>query len=383
MVSSNRTLRHLVSSCNLLLPPPSHLTATPQTPQLRPPKKQKPSNPAREQVITGAMSTPRCSDKAAAPADDVAFGAAAPPPPQPRELPPLLSAQPQHQPKHAQPDASQPQPHDDGSAQSRSDSITALSASRLPLYKDRQGLYDAVGFDRSAKEGMILFRQAIKTICAELGHPLERNYGDWDEEEMADLVNRVTASWNETQRAEGVNLPLSPDVVDAVIHRLCLDHVHSAKAKAKRQQTTMRVLKRPNKRKRSDESDREEEAEQWEDAPAATATTGSAPDAFQPLNAEAFHPTRHIIATLMPVQKPWPTSFIVPRDQPLTNLVSLYARFLDGCDKGFVLVAEIPGHDYSYVLKHEQQWRRLAGSLAVRQVAISHFPLPRSGAGVD
>ncbi|KAA8911916.1 hypothetical protein FN846DRAFT_903983 [Sphaerosporella brunnea] len=126
-------------------------------------------------------------------------------------------------------------------------SLRPLLPSRKRLYNDRDRLCELLGIPRGDVRRCLMgrMRQRINKICRQLGNPLNRNYFEWDELEMARLVQDVTAALNK-DRANGTHV-IPAEAVDAVINRLCLDNMRSAKKKSR--------MKRSSSKKPEDAAD--------------------------------------------------------------------------------------------------------------------------------
>ncbi|KAA8894711.1 hypothetical protein FN846DRAFT_999184 [Sphaerosporella brunnea] len=110
---------------------------------------------------------------------------------------------------------------------------------RKSLYKDRSWLCDAIGIAPGDRESMTHVRQWVATMCRKLGNPLVRHYTAWKPAEMRKLANTVAERWNVTS---GTNHFLTGEVVDALIHRICLDTMRSTKAKKRRRKKAEKSL---------------------------------------------------------------------------------------------------------------------------------------------
>ncbi|KAA8905890.1 hypothetical protein FN846DRAFT_907247 [Sphaerosporella brunnea] len=80
---------------------------------------------------------------------------------------------------------------------------------------------------------MAEIRVRIDDYCTGIGIPLDRNYGTFPAEQMMELGAKATKWWNKTYGRQKMTRVL----MDALIHRMCLDKVRSKRTREMRMQT--------------------------------------------------------------------------------------------------------------------------------------------------
>ncbi|KAI5817878.1 hypothetical protein BZA77DRAFT_308812 [Pyronema omphalodes] len=104
-------------------------------------------------------------------------------------------------------------------------------AKELPLYKDRVKLLAMMGLTEQNQILMQDLREFIKVECQKRNHPLDKAFSTFSRVLLYRLTRTIT---DKAQTAFGQAINITEEIIETLIHRICLDAVRNKRQKAKR-----------------------------------------------------------------------------------------------------------------------------------------------------